>query len=273
MIRKIKSPTGTGEWCTHEADIGVGCPNDCRYCYAAATANRFKDSWGMPRDQWHNYRHRPDWVDDIMHSRLMGATVMFPTKHDFNEVNWQDSARVIRHLMVNCNRVLMVTKGGHWADKVITSLCEHPIDKHLATTRLEVRVTITGYDDAMGFFEPNAPNTSGRIETVEAAIYEDVLTSVSCEPLLQASSIKDRTDLIYDVFYLCTGDVWVGKLRNLEQRVDMSKVSKQDYDQYIAPLIEMQTDENIMRLVRAFEREPRVKWKDSIREVIESGKA
>ena len=269
MIRKIKSKTGTGEWCTHEADVGVGCENNCRYCYAACTAHRFRDSWGMPRDQWHNYRHRLDWVEKILNSRLNGATVMFPTKHDFNCHNWQDAAKCIKHMINSGNRVLMVTKGGKWADSVITWLVENDYLRN--PTEFELRVTITGFFATCKFWEPGASRTE-RLDTLHEANDRSIRTSVSCEPLLEAETICDRHDIIRLSLHSCTGDVWVGKLRNLNQRVDLSKVTNGQHARYIAPLIEMQTDENILRLVDAFKNEPRVKWKDSIREVIERNK-
>jgi hypothetical protein len=64
--------------------------------------------------------------------------------------------------------------------------------------------------------------------------------------------------------------IWIGKMQEIDQRVDMS-----DRDNAIAVdyILKFQSDDNILLLHKALNGKEKVRWKDSIREVIKQHSA
>jgi len=62
-----------------------------------------------------------------------------------------------------------------------------------------------------------------------------------------------------------TKDIWFGKMNNIRSRVD---VSDRLVREAVATIYENQSNKNIHRLYEQLKAEPKVKWKDSIRNIV-----
>ena len=61
--------------------------------------------------------------------------------------------------------------------------------------------------------------------------------------------------------------VWIGKMNQIERRVDMTDWKGIDYH-YLEQVKEAQTDAQVIAYYEALKREPKVRWKDSCKEVL-----
>jgi hypothetical protein len=66
-----------------------------------------------------------------------------------------------------------------------------------------------------------------------------------------------------------TDSFWIGKLRHFVSRVEMSGVTPEEVAMFVKPLKAAQSDEFVWQIYDQLRNEKLIKWKDSIREVIE----
>jgi len=253
---------GWGEGGT--VNIQTGCEHDCRYCYARHDAVH----------RWHRCT-RTAWAEPVIdagrvdqeYPRFKGR-VMFPSTHDITMRNASECLVVLRKLLEAGNEVLIVSK----PSMNVTALLVEALKRwqhHVA-----FRFTIgSASDNVLSFWEPGAPNFENRIKSLSCAYYEGYCTSVSCEPYLD--------EFAPDVYQACcaylsrppfdrgAGGFWIGKLRRWDSRVDLSGATDEQIEQYVEPLRAAQGDEFIRAMVGHLSGRPFIRWKDSIREVIE----
>ena len=185
---------------------------------------------------------------------------MFPSTHDITTRNLSECLCVLRKLLDVGNKVLIVSKP-HWP--CITLICETFMEYR---SQIMFRFTIGSKDDeVLSFWEPNAPGFKERRACLGYAYHCRYQTSVSCEPYLDEHVI----DLFLAVKPWTTHSFWVGKLRDFKRRVDMSDVTSEQEEKFVKPLKAAQTDEAVWKFYNQLAVERLVKWKDSIREVIE----
>jgi len=91
---------------------------------------------------------------------------------------------------------------------------------------------------------------------------------VSCEPYLDEGVI----DLFCNIKTHLTHSFWIGLLRDFKQRVDLSKVTDEEKEKYVTPLLKAQKKEEVIKLYNEFKNERLVMWKDSVREIVKDGK-
>lgn len=253
----MKNKTGTKEWAQTTINIQRGCEHGCRYCFARANALRFKlctaDEWSIPKiDQAKVEQDR----------RKVNGVVMTPSTHDITPRNLEQCMTVIEKLLAAGNQVLIVSKPS-W--QCITLLCDK-----LSQYKRQIlfRFTIGSMsEDVLAFWEPNAPKFVERLSCLQYVYAAGYETSVSCEPYLDAYTISLYETLVPFV----TESFWIGTLRKFKLRVDLSGVSEHEMQQFVRPLLAAQTDEAVRILHRHLDGKPCVKWKDSVREIIEKG--
>jgi len=118
------------------------------------------------------------------------------------------------------------------------------------------------------FWEPNAPGFLERLECLKHAYYSKYKTSVSCEPFLDF--YVGRIISLYNTVKPYIKDsFWIGKLRDFDRRIDLSRVTSEEEEKFIKPLKTAQADETIWAIYEMLHKKRFIRWKDSIREVIE----
>lgn len=255
--RKSRRLSGTKEWAERNINIQRGCEHGCRYCYARYDAvNRFKkcsaEAWAEPVID--EKKVDADY-------RFFSGRIMFPSAHDITPRNLSQCLVVIRKLLDAGNQLLIVSKP-HWS--CITLMCETLKEYRRQIT---FRFTIgSAKDDVLHFWEPNAPNFEERISCLQYAFEKGYSTSVSCEPFLDPFP-----HYVYDACrQWLTDSFWLGLLRRFEQRVDIDGVAGEKLERFVVPLKNAQSDQCIRMYYDLFKNKPYIKFKDSIREVIES---
>lgn len=252
----MKRKTGTREWAESNYNIGVGCAHNCRYCYARTNALKFKlvDS----DESWTNEKLR----DKMPPTTKRKGIVMFPTTHDITPFYLESALKALKALLSNGNKVLIVTKPH--------KVCVDAMLKELEPWKKNVlfRFTIGTPDNTRAaFWEPNAPPIIERFYCLRTAYKAGFATSVSMEPML--GTVEETLEMFNTMAPFVTDTIWIGKMNRIETRVKKASTKVAIACEEIA---KMQSDENIMWLVNKLKGNPKVSWKDSIKEVIEKYK-
>lgn len=245
--------TGTHEWAEETFNIARGCPHNCRYCYAAQNAQRFK------------WRDRADWAREELTKRAditsypaRDGVIMFPSAHDITPFNLDAYVRVARLMLEAGNKLLIVSKP-HLS--CIARLCDEFAE---FSEQILFRFTIGTMDEVVAaHWEPGAPTPSERLAALCMAARSGFRTSVSAEPLL--GGLETATAILDRIRPYVTDTVWIGKMNKIRTRVDCSDPEVLVHVQAIEAA---QTDAAVRRMVYALRTDPLVRWKDSINEVM-----
>lgn len=256
---KRRKKTGTREWALSTVNFQLGCEHGCRYCYARYNAVT-----------WHKWCTAEQWLDPvIIQSKVTRSflkrpgVVMFPSTHDITPRNISECRYVLQELLEAGNEVLVVSKP-HF--DCIEAICD---SFRGYRKRLMFRFTIGSRDPrVLAFWEPNAPGFKERLHCLRTAYSEGYQTSVSSEPYLDWD-VGKIIELYEEVKPYVIDSIWIGKLRHFEKRVDMSDVTDEEKKMFVDPLRKAQADETVWAIYNQLQSERLVKWKDSIREVIE----
>jgi DNA repair photolyase len=248
-----KKISGTKEWAKHVANCVKGCKHGCRYCYARhQMVERFKR---IKPEDW------PNPVADIKKANSKQSkrdgTIMFPTTSDIVPEVLEPCKAFLLNLLEAGNDVLIVSKP-HLA--CITAICNACVKYK---KQILFRFTIGAMDDQiLSYWEPNAPKFEERLLALREAFDAGYSTSVSCEPMLDSQNI---ITLFYKLLPFVTDSIWIGKLNKIDSRVEV----KTDEDKKeVARIKNGQTDDKITAIYNALKDEPKVKWKESVKEVV-----
>lgn len=244
---------GTREWAVAEINCCIGCPHDCRYCYARTAA--LKKGLISSVEHWSQSRIIDQAVND-KHRQYQGQ-VMFPTAHDIVEDNLAASIEVITHLLAADNKVLIVSKP---SVSCIYRICERFCPQR---QRILFRFTITARDASiLSFWEPGAPDYLNRLDSLKLAHQRGFETSVSVEPILD---ITDLQEMIAELEPFVTHSIWIGKMNRIEERVviDSDEVAEE-----VARIRSEQDDKRIVDLYESLQDNPLIRWKESIKQVV-----
>jgi len=251
----MRAGTGTMEWADHTENIQLGCSNDCRYCYAAQSAHRFKR---RDRSEWGREELTGKAAIERYPSRA--GVIMFPSTHDITAANVEACIVFLRKVLEAGNLVLVVSKPNLF--------CMIRLTAELREFRENILFRFTiGTLDMMAslYWEMAAPLPSERMAALEMVRSMGWRTSVSMEPLL--GGIITARKVIAAVRPSVTDSIWIGKMNKIKTRV----VAIDDIDrEWIDYIEQRQSDSEIVRLYNEFKNDPLIHWKDSIREVIGS---
>lgn len=250
--RKIAGTKQTGR---KTMNIVLGCPHQCKYCYAKAMARRAgrirsDEEWG---GSYHHLREK----EVQMGRRDCGKTVMFPSSHDITPEHLEPCVIFLRKLLESGNRVIIFTKP-HL--KCINRLCAE-----FASFREQIlfRFTIGALDDAiLQLWEPNAPAFRERLACLKHTCRKDFQTSVNIEPMLDVPNV---TQLFRKVAPFVTESIWLGKMNAVRHRVCPKTI---EMEEAVCRIEENQTDHKIFEIYEVLKHEPLVRWQDSIKEVV-----
>ncbi len=246
----MRRKTGTREWAESSFNIARGCIHNCRYCYARATALRFRQ-----------IKHPADWTrEQIAWPKNLPPkerTVMFPTTHDITPYNLSECLTAIAKLIANGCKVLIVSKPHIPCIEAIMTQFSPFKD------RILFRFTIGTINEATAkFWEPGAPSIHERLHCLRYAWSGGWDTSVSMEPML--AGVQDAIGTFEKVAPHVTDRVWIGKMRGIERRIDQSSP---EVWAKCREIMNLQSDSEILDLVARLDGNPKVAWKDSIQEV------
>jgi DNA repair photolyase len=248
---------GTKEWSDYSINCVSGCSHDCKYCYAKSMAIRFK-------------RHTPEnWENEIINSSILakgfkkskeGKKFMFPTSHDITPSNLSACIQRLTNLLTPGNEGIIVTKP-HF--ECIEALCEvFPLFKD----KIVFRFTIgSSNSDTLRFWEPEAPNFEERLASLKYAHWKGYQTSVSCEPMLD-DNVKDVLEWVLPYV---TETVWIGKPNMLKSRLSMNGHKDEETMGRADRLMQSLSDQSIWDLYNKYKVNPKIRWKDSIKKVVE----
>jgi DNA repair photolyase len=256
-LNKSKSGYGVGEWADYSYNIGTGCINNCRYCYARDIAVDIskKSSKPMTRADWSTEQVKT-WKSDI--SQKANGVIMLPSMHDITETYLPTYLDTLRNLLKAGNDVLIVTKPRL---ACIKAICDEFTDYK---DNILIRMTITSMDnDLSQYWEPGAPLPQERFQALIYAHEQGYQTSVSVEPMIDT---VEKTVAMYRALEpFITEDIWFGKMNDIKRRVDTSDTLVREA---VATIYENQSNKNIYMLYDQLKDEPKVRWKDSIRDVV-----
>lgn len=244
---------GTKEWAVAEINCCVGCPYNCRYCYARLAALR--KGVISTADQWSQSRIIEGMVNAAQ--PCYPGQVMFPTAHDITDDNLEAAVQVIGNLLAAGNRVLVVSKP---SVSCLRRLCDRFDGEQ---ERILFRFTITARnEDILSFWEPGAPGYRERLCALELAFSRGFATSVSIEPMLD---IRDLQGLVAELSPFVTHSIWIGKMNRIDERVTID--SEQTAAEVERVRIE-QADPTIRALFDSLKDNPLIHWKESIKQVV-----
>ncbi len=246
---------GTKEWSDRSYNICDGCEHGCLYCYAKSMRGRFDKSVHTP-GVWE--RQLLKEATSLGKNVCQKQVVMFPTAHDLTPRFVRKSLRTIENLLADENQVLIVTKP-HFS--VVKALC-----RQLRSQKQSVlfRFTIGSLDKKLcAFWEPQAPPPAERVRALRYAFNRGFRTSVSIEPML--GSVDETIQLVRRLDPFVTDTLWIGKMQRIPFKRNKHIPGFLDARNLIR---EQQEDSEILRMVRLLRKHPKVRWKDSVKEVI-----
>lgn len=244
------------EWSDASYNICTGCRHGCLYCYAKAMRSRFDESVRHPGN-WERQRLRSE--SKLGADMRKKGVVMFPTTHDIFPEILPEAVATIRNLINGGNRVLVVSKP-HL--EVVERLCREFTDYKAA---ILLRFSIGSRDRKLtDFWEPGAPAPEERLQSLRHAFASGFSTSVSMEPMLD--SVDRMIELVGVIEPHVTDSIWLGKMQRIPRKLNAHVDGFSDACRKIR---EDQRDEEILRLVRLLAGRRKIRWKDSIKAVID----
>lgn len=246
--------SGTKEWAEETMNIQVGCSNDCLYCYAASNADR------------RGIRAREHWSEEVLTKKARmtsypkkDGVIMFPTTHDITEHNFKEFITAAQIILNAGNRLLVVTKPRRAIMKTVMNELAHWKDNVM------LRFTIGAKHDYLyDIWEPGAPKFVERISTLADAEARGFMRSVSIEPMLGG---VEETLAVVEQCMLCKPEtIWIGKMNKIDNRVRMGTP---EVDAAIEKIKRQQSDSEIVLLHAALKGIDCIRWKDSIKQVLE----
>ena len=252
-----RAGSGTKEWSDNSVNCCCGCEHFCRYCFGMFNARRF----GHIEDI-------TDWPKMVVKPHMIGAAarkfegvVMFPTTHDITPSVLPACLQTLRNLLSHGNQVLIVSKP-HLV--VIKTLCAELAQYK---DQIQFRFTIGSLSPVTcKLWEPGAPTPQERIAALKHAFSKGYRTSVSMEPMLGANS--EMIHLVETVQPFVTDTIWLGKLNRGVTSRGMSPTDAARLEVAKTAVRHGQRDSEILALVDALKGNPKVRWKDSIKEVM-----
>jgi len=254
MKDNIKYVFGTYEWAVENANFISGCSNNCKYCYSREMAIRFKrkttDNWNVEEVNYNQFNKKVKKVDGF---------IMFPSSHDITPINLTNTIIFLRKLLDAKNNILIVSKP-HF--EVIEAICSNFLEYK---KNILFRFTIGSKNsETLKFWEPGAPNYEERKKCLKYAFDNGFETSISCEPMLDGNTVN----LVSDLQDYVTDFIWIGKANFLLRRLTMNGLIDEETTNQAHKLIDSQSDSRIRLLYKKLKDNPKIKWKESIKKVL-----
>lgn len=244
---------GTREWAVAEINCSRGCTHGCLYCYARY--DQVVRRQLVCDSEWNRCLDLQEEVEKV--HPLYDGQVMFPAAHDIIPENLESCVKVIKNLLDAGNKVLIVSKP-HLS--CIQRLCQ---EFYAVRSRLLFRLTLTARNpQILKIWEPGAPGYGERLMSLRSCFERGFATSVSIEPMLER---MDVVAMVEELLPFVSHSIWIGKMNKIDSRVVAG-------DAVIASEIKRirleQSDEQIKCLFQELQGVEKIRWKESIKEVV-----
>jgi DNA repair photolyase len=256
MKKKKSSKHGTKEWAEKSSfNILTGCQHDCLYCFARERLVNTKQvktvNWSKPKLRTRDFFKNP---------REKKIDVMYPSSHDIHPDNLYAHLFKLDKLVKAFAKVIIVMKPHRECVEAICWNFRNYKEKIL------FRFTIGSVNSAvLGYWEPNAPSYEERVECLKMARDAGFQTSVSAEPLLD-----DRPyHLVRNLSKLVTETIWIGRMNRGINCLKAAKMWTSNVEIAYTRLMEQHSDENFIRFYEHLKGNKKIRWKDTVRKVIE----
>ena len=218
---------GTKEWAKENFNISVGCSNDCKYCYAKAMAHRYgrvlRPYWEYMNNK--TFAEIDKQIRKVKNEDPKLLDIMFPSSHDLVSGNLEKACYALHKLLELGNTILIVTKP---RINIITELL-YSFQNY--RDQILFRFTMTsGDDEALQYWETNAPKSRERMICLFLAFQAGFRTSVSLEPFLEDYTLIPHIKTIHPYV---TDDIWIGPMNFAH--VPKEYIEEMDQDRYYTP--------------------------------------
>ncbi len=256
-------PTGTREWSSESYNIGKGCSHNCRYCYARAGSLRRKQI--RNKDDWKN--ERINTPKSMKRWNKKDGVIMFPTTHDITQCYLEGALNTICNILKAGNKILVVSKPHFECIKFICDVLRDKsryYDDKRFVENILFRFTIGSVSESKcKFWEPGAPAPEERIRALKYAFENGFKTSISSEPML--GGVETAKAVYSGTVDYITDNIWFGKMNRIADRVDTSQREVWEACRKIEAL---QRNNEIRRLYQELKDKPKVRWKESIKQIV-----
>lgn len=225
------------EYCEYAVDVFTGCPHKCRYCYAAAKAEK-------KNTDFTNISVREGVLTEtrkflMEHEEYKGRTIFlgfssdpFPNGYDCSAT--VDMIKLLKNF--GCN-VMFCTKG-----RIPSEVLD------LLDSNDSAGITITCGDAMAAKYESNSISPSERLAGLKAFYDKGIETWISIEPVLETSYIYNMLESD-DMKYVTR--VKLGKLNHMEiSDLTGNKSDVIDWPEYGRRAIEICERRNIEYVVK-----------------------
>lgn len=203
------------------------------------------------KENWHEMKYNSKCES---HIRLHKGRIMFPTAHDLHIEHYDWWMPFLKGLLEKGNEVLIVTKPQFAAVHAICRQC------YKYANQIEFRFTIgTDDEESRKYWEPEAPIIHERIQALRFAFETGYKTSVSMEPLLT----RTPGILINKVYPFVTGTIWIGLMNHMS----IHDFADQNLYWY-GEMKSINSYRNIKNIYDQYKDDPKIRWKDSIRDLL-----
>jgi len=247
MTKKI---SGTKEWAVVTINCSIGCNRNCYYCYGRRISALRGDI-----SSYSEWPKKNEICRDIKkETTKYSGTVMFPSMHDIHPGNLEVCIDVIGNILKAGNKILITSKPQLECIQRICNDFKNYKDKIL------FRFTIgTLNNKILKLWEPGAPSAAERTACLAYARSKRFQTSVSMEPMLNSLRVVEEAKVMLPFI---TDGLWIGKMNKIEDRV--INISQQEKDRIRAG----QNNTEIKRIHNSLKYEPKIRWKESFKEVL-----
>lgn len=253
-IKKQYPISGTLEWADNNLNIISGCKHGCRYCYAASMSIRF------------HRKTSETWKNEVINQSKINKSIkkkpgrfMFPSTHDITSENLDYCLPFLGKVLEVGNEVLIVSKP---SPDCIREICS---EFDVYRNQILFRFTIGSTDnDTLRFWEPFAPSYEERLQSLMHAYLSGFATSISIEPMLS----PNVEALINQLRPYVTDAIWLGRGKHMMGRLKMNGYNDPATMDKARKLTTDLSDGFIKELYFAFQHDPQIKWKDSLKKVV-----
>jgi hypothetical protein len=217
-----------------------------------------KERRHLTEAEWKKMEFMPKWYHKK--PKKVGGRLFCYSGHDVFPDNMH---LVLDHLKMQLevgNHILIVTKPIY---ECVKFLCRG-LQKY--KSQITWRFTIgSKRNDNLRFWDGGdlAPLYEERLDCLKHAYYQGYNTSVSCEPFFDNSIV----DLVHELLPYVTDTIWIGKMNRIKPRVNTKDWSANDLA-YLEEVRRCQTKSAIQILYMRLQYVPKVRWKDSITEIL-----
>lgn len=209
----------------------------------------------VSREEWVCERYTDNAFK--MHFPTKLGVIMFPSTHNLSPFYLQQALPVLKSMLAAGNQLLVVTKPELEVIRILMG------DLIKYRNQILFRFTIGSLDETLTrLWELGASAPSERLESLSYAYVAGYQTSISIEPML--AGVEDTLRVVEAVSPCVTETVWIGKMKDIRRRVDMSTV---EIREAVGMIERQQSDVEILKLYHELKGRKMIRWKDSINQV------